>query len=163
MFGYLFSIPFCGTISFWKSDQFCYPWSNKLVCKCVVYFVCTYIQSVCCACVDCFMCMPGLTYVCMHVNMSKFLFYAFFSTKEYANDVPAGVVCVPFGMGKFVCVCIMTKHDCLQTLARMNHEVLYLVAIFTVGSLATGLRAIMFNLAGEKFVARLRKKVLIQT
>ena len=41
----------------------------------------------------------------------------------------------------------------------MNHEVLYLVAIFVVGCIAITFRAIMFNLAGERFVARLRKQV----
>lgn len=46
-------------------------------------------------------------------------------------------------------------------LAQMNHEVLYLVAIFVGGSIAVTFRAISFNLAGEKFVARLRKQVTI--
>lgn len=41
----------------------------------------------------------------------------------------------------------------------MNREVLYLVGIFFVGCLAIIVRAISFNLAGERFVARLRKKV----
>lgn len=43
--------------------------------------------------------------------------------------------------------------------ARMNREVLYLVAVFVVGCIAITFRAIMFNLAGERFVARLRKQV----
>lgn len=42
----------------------------------------------------------------------------------------------------------------------MNREVLYLVAIFVVGCIAITFRAIMFNLAGERFVARLRKQVI---
>lgn len=41
----------------------------------------------------------------------------------------------------------------------MNHEVLYLVAVFVVGCTAITFRAILFNLAGERFVARLRKQV----
>ena len=41
----------------------------------------------------------------------------------------------------------------------MNREVLYLVAVFVVGCVAITFRAIMFNLAGEQFVARLRKQV----
>lgn len=45
--------------------------------------------------------------------------------------------------------------------ARMNHEVLILVAIFVVGCIAIGFRGILFNLAGERFVARLRQKVNI--
>lgn len=43
---------------------------------------------------------------------------------------------------------------------RMNHEVLYLVGIFTVGCIAIMFRAIMFNWAGERFVARLRSQVV---
>ena len=46
-------------------------------------------------------------------------------------------------------------------LARMNHEVLYLVAVFVVGCTAITFRSIMFNLAGERFVARIRKQVYI--
>ena len=42
---------------------------------------------------------------------------------------------------------------------RMNRIVLYLVAIFFVGCTAIMIRSVMFNLAGERFVARLRKKV----
>ena len=41
----------------------------------------------------------------------------------------------------------------------MNREVLYLVGIFAVGCVAIMFRSISFNLAGERFVARLRKKV----
>ena len=44
---------------------------------------------------------------------------------------------------------------------RMNREVLYLVGIFFVGCVAIIFRSISFNLAGERFVARLRKKVTI--
>ena len=43
----------------------------------------------------------------------------------------------------------------------MNQEVLYLVGIFFVGCVAIIFRSISFNLAGERFVARLRKKVMI--
>ena len=43
----------------------------------------------------------------------------------------------------------------------MNREVLYLVGIFFVGCVAIIFRSISFNLAGERFVARLRKKVII--
>ena len=57
-----------------------------------------------------------------------------------------------------------TMHIALQLLLvtptdRMNREVLYLVGIFLVGCLAILFRSICFNLAGERFVARLRKKV----
>ena len=45
------------------------------------------------------------------------------------------------------------------TLERMNLEVVYLVAIFAVGCVAITFRSILFNLAGERFVARLRTKV----
>lgn len=41
----------------------------------------------------------------------------------------------------------------------MNREVLYLVVVLVVGCIAITLRAILFNLAGERFVARLRKEV----
>ncbi len=44
----------------------------------------------------------------------------------------------------------------------MNQEVLYLVGIFFVGCVAIIFRSISFNLAGERFVARLRKKVTIE-
>ena len=43
----------------------------------------------------------------------------------------------------------------------MNQEVLYLVGIFFIGCLAIMFRAISFNLAGERFVARLRTKVIL--
>ena len=42
---------------------------------------------------------------------------------------------------------------------RMNREVMYWVAVFVVGCVAITFRAIVFNLAGERFVARLRKQV----
>jgi len=41
----------------------------------------------------------------------------------------------------------------------MNHMVTYLILIFIVGSTAVMIRQILFNLAGERFVARLRKQV----
>ncbi len=41
----------------------------------------------------------------------------------------------------------------------MNIEVVYLVAIFAVGCIAVTFRAILFNISGERFVARLRTKV----
>lgn len=41
----------------------------------------------------------------------------------------------------------------------MNQEVLILLSVFIVGAVATLARAILFNLAGERFVARLRKNV----
>ena len=41
----------------------------------------------------------------------------------------------------------------------MNQEVLILLGVFVVGAIATLIRAILFNLAGERFVARLRKNV----
>jgi len=41
----------------------------------------------------------------------------------------------------------------------MNQEVVYLVAIFAVGAIAVSFRSILFNMSGERFVARLRKNV----
>ena len=41
----------------------------------------------------------------------------------------------------------------------MNQEVLILLGVFVVGAIATLIRTILFNLAGERFVARLRKNV----
>lgn len=43
----------------------------------------------------------------------------------------------------------------------MNREVLLLVAIFVVASLAAMIRNIAFTLAGERFVARLRRNVSV--
>lgn len=43
----------------------------------------------------------------------------------------------------------------------MNREVLILVAVFVVGSIGVTFRAIVFNLAGERFIARLRKQVML--
>ena len=47
----------------------------------------------------------------------------------------------------------------LYILGPMNREVLLLVALFMGASLAAMVRNIAFNLAGERFVARLRKNV----
>ena len=41
----------------------------------------------------------------------------------------------------------------------MNQEVLLLVGVFLAASIASFCRATLFGLAGERFVARLRKKV----
>jgi hypothetical protein len=41
----------------------------------------------------------------------------------------------------------------------MNQQVLILLAVFVVAAVGTFIRAILFNLSGERFVARLRKNV----
>ena len=41
----------------------------------------------------------------------------------------------------------------------MSREVLVLVGLFAVASVAAMIRSYCFNVAGERFVARLRKKV----
>ena len=50
---------------------------------------------------------------------------------------------------------IMCSHS-----GRMNQEVLLLVGVFLAASITSLFRAMLFGLAGERFVARLRKKVL---
>ena len=49
-----------------------------------------------------------------------------------------------------VCVCVPDA---------MNQQVLILLAVFVVAAVGTFIRAILFNLSGERFVARLRKNV----
>ena len=44
----------------------------------------------------------------------------------------------------------------------MNRMVVYLILVFVVGSVGVMLRQILFNLAGERFVARLRKQVRLK-
>lgn len=45
------------------------------------------------------------------------------------------------------------------TIDRMNMEVVKLVAIFAAGCVALTFRSILFNMSGERFVARLRRKL----
>ena len=52
---------------------------------------------------------------------------------------------------KCVCVCV-----CAES---MNQQVLILFTVFVLGAVSTLFRGILFNMAGERFVARLRKKV----
>ena len=49
-----------------------------------------------------------------------------------------------------MCVCVADA---------MNQQVLILLAVFVVAAISTLIRGILFNLAGERFVARLRKNV----
>ena len=53
----------------------------------------------------------------------------------------------------YVSVCVFVPLDA------MNQEILILFAVFVVGAVTTLVRAILFQLAGERFVARLRKNV----
>lgn len=55
------------------------------------------------------------------------------------------------------CVCV-----CLCDVGEMNQWVMILLAVFVVGAVTLLIRAIIFNLAGERFVARLRKDVSSQ-
>ena len=71
-----------------------------------------------------------------------------FSMSEYYNINCVQIVHVT------LCVCV-----CVCVAAAMNQEVLILLGVFVVGAIATLIRAILFNLAGERFVARLRKNV----
>ena len=64
------------------------------------------------------------------------------------------VICETMFIFISVCVCV-----CMAAADSMNQEVLILFAVFVVGAVATLVRTILFNLAGERFVARLRKNV----
>lgn len=82
------------------------------------------------------------------------------SSEEYGKDIPINISCAPASMGNQIFH--VDFHSVLMmriSSERMNCEVLYLVAVFVVGCIAITFRAIMFNLAGERFVARLRKQV----
>ncbi len=50
---------------------------------------------------------------------------------------------------------------CVWSAERMNRMVVYLILVFVVGSVGVMARQILFNLAGERFVARLRKQVML--
>ena len=87
--------------------------------------------------------------------------YFLCSTVKYGTKPPpANVTCVPYTLGKYTFMNSKIDHLSFPS-GRMNREVLYLVGIFFVGCVAIIFRSISFNLAGERFVARLRKKVMI--
>ncbi len=49
--------------------------------------------------------------------------------------------------------------QCISIVGIMSKESLYLLAVFLVSSIAAMFRSYCFNVAGEKFVARLRRTV----
>lgn len=61
-----------------------------------------------------------------------------------------------------MCVRIFSMRKCVCVVGAMNQWVMILLAVFVVGAVTLLIRAILFNLAGERFVARLRKNVSSQ-
>ena len=63
---------------------------------------------------------------------------------------------MPISFTLFIYLCYF---NIIFLLGLMSREVLVLVGLFLVVSLASMCRAICFTLAGERFVARIRKNV----